>query len=117
VPRTDSSAPLTLPSPPGRRVERVKLLRGDGTSLASFLVCDLFADGALERRLQLRQDLLVARADGGGRGGGRAPAPRGSASGRAGSSAIRASEEADLLTSCLITASRLLILRRRPLRR
>src|SRR5271166_5777147 len=46
--------------------------RGDGTSWASLLGCDLIPDGTLEPRLELRQDLLVGRADGRGRGGSRA---------------------------------------------
>src|SRR5208282_2889526 len=67
MPRTDASAPLTLPSPPGRRVERIKL--------ESFLGCHLIADGTFEPRFELGEDLLVGWADGGGRGGGR-PGPR-----------------------------------------
>src|SRR5208282_6425870 len=70
MPRTDASAPLTLPSPPGRRGERVKLLRGVGTPSASFAGCDRIPDGTFEPRLELGQDLLVGRADGGSRGGG-----------------------------------------------
>ena len=34
--------------------------------MASFLGCDLIPDGTFEPRLELCQDLLVGRADGGG---------------------------------------------------
>jgi len=81
----------------------------------SFLGGHLVADGTLEPRLELSQYLLVVRTD---CRSGRAAAERARASRFSiRSSRIfseRASAEADLLTSCLMTASRLVILRRRP---